>query len=160
MHNGRRVRRLLTGNMRRKAWYGICAAVLITAFSLSPTAASAVTANSSTVSASAAFSCTANLPPQSPPQFWRCNGSAWIGVGAYNITNCASGNYNAGTVFTVRYNINGCNDRVWLHQYTNYTNGHGWSYCISPAVLWGAKQTPSQYVNPENIQITTNTANC
>jgi hypothetical protein len=52
---------------------------------------------------------------------------------------------------------NGCQDRVWLHQFVNYGNNHGWAYCISA----GANvAVPSQFSNPRNIFISANTAPC
>jgi hypothetical protein len=49
---------------------------------------------------------------------------------------------------------NGCGTRIWLHQ---NLNGSGWGYCISkhsnPAI-------PTRYENPQQAQVTSNTANC
>jgi hypothetical protein len=53
---------------------------------------------------------------------------------------------------------NGCNYRVWLHQYTNYV-GHGWGLCVSPH-SYADFYPPGKYNSPKNIQITSNPDNC
>jgi hypothetical protein len=88
--------------------------------------------------------------------FWRCTGategSPWVG------SSCNVNNYNAGTSYNVYAWDNACGDRVWLHQYTYPKDvDKGWSYCISPGSIG---VTPTQYRNPQNIEVVSNTAKC
>jgi hypothetical protein len=50
----------------------------------------------------------------------------------------------------------GCTVRLWLHEYTNYV-GRGWAFCIDPV---GGGPIPSQYQDPANIEVSSNTSNC
>ncbi len=47
--------------------------------------------------------------------------------------------------------------RIWLHQYTNWGNGHGWAYCLNP---YGYGNIPLAYIFPQNIYFSNNGANC
>lgn len=94
-------------------------------------------------------------------EFYRCTGTAqtssWVG------SSCAPGNSDAKSSFNVYDARNECvgalgHVRVWLHEYTDYTNGHGWAVCINPGVT-GQEIDPADQ-HPENIQVTTNTETC
>jgi hypothetical protein len=50
--------------------------------------------------------------------------------------------------------LNGCDTRVWLHQ---YSNGSGWSYCISPNSV---AEPTGEYSDAEQALVSSNTADC
>ncbi len=52
------------------------------------------------------------------------------------------------------YGVNGCGTRVWLHQ---FSNGSGWSYCISPN---SSGYIPAYAQFPAQALVTANTAKC
>ncbi len=55
------------------------------------------------------------------------------------------------------YNL--CGTRVWLHQYPNPEYKEtGWAFCIGP--YDEALNLSSNYADPDNIQISSNTNSC
>lgn len=49
---------------------------------------------------------------------------------------------------------NGCNYRVWLHEFSNWS---GWSFCINPHT---DEALPSWALAPQNAYVSSNTAHC
>jgi hypothetical protein len=92
------------------------------------------------------------------PAFWRCTGPN--ATSAYAGSGCGLATYelNATGHWNVYGYINGCEGRVWLHQYTYPTDEKsGWSVCLN-GYSSGFEYSP--YNAPENIEITTNDTNC
>jgi hypothetical protein len=152
-----------------RAPFALCATfITAVAFAAIPaTTASAAVTSPAAVSATTAFpataswtSCPNNDPPNGGYYFWRCNGSAWVGI--FGLP--APQNYNAATYFTVIYYWNSTDVRVWLHQYASPNETEGWNYCISPlsddVTITPLQPIPIEYENPEDIQITTNSNHC
>jgi hypothetical protein len=50
-----------------------------------------------------------------------------------------------------------CTVRVWLHEYTDWSNGNGWAYCMSPE---SSGDVPSKYQIAENVYVSDNPDNC
>jgi hypothetical protein len=74
-----------------------------------------------------------------------------------DIENCyISQNYTLPSGSSLNNVASDCSTRVWLHQYTNWTN-HGWAYCIDP---YGVVSVPAQYSHPQNAYVSGNSANC
>jgi hypothetical protein len=130
----------------------------------SPAAVSATTTPSAAVSAAAASPAVesgaafcADTPPPPGLDFWRCDGTTWVGISCSNPSD-----NNADTNFTVIYAENNCNWRTWLHQYTSPLDGtEGWSFCISPTTVpVPFQELPAANQDPENIQVTSNETPC
>jgi len=124
------------------------------------TATMTISASAQTVTASAPAEgipdCNDGIGMTTATLFWRCTGTArtspWVG------SSCSPGEYNAGSAYNVYIASNYCNTRVWLHEYTYPEDANsGWGLCISPG---GEGPPASTYQHPENIQVTTNSAQC
>ena len=161
----RNIASALMCRIRKRTAFAMCASLItVAAFAAVPAAASAAVTSPAAVSATTASSATdsgvtfcANTPPPPGLDFWRCNGTAWVGIPCSN-----PGDSNADTNFTVIYAENNCNWRAWLHQYTSPQDAtQGWSTCINPTTVpTPFQEIPSNYQDPENIQITSVTAPC
>jgi hypothetical protein len=97
----------------------------------------------------------------SPTQnFWRCTGtsvtSRWVA------SSCAEGEYNAATEYNVYGIINNCPSRVWIHEYMYPKDTtSGWAECVGPiGYADSSGVVNSEYVHPENIMVSANTADC
>jgi hypothetical protein len=93
--------------------------------------------------------------------FWRCTGtspsSPWVW------SSCTPGNYDAISSYNVYIFTNLCNTRVWMHQYTSKNDvNNGWAKCTGPYEFGNDNNglSAANEVHPENIQVTTNTADC
>jgi hypothetical protein len=127
-----------------------------------PTAAAKETATSTlTAAGTYYYGCTDDIGYTGAQEFWRCTGtsatSTWVG------STCAEGEYNAGSQYNVYDVYNLCNTRVWLHKYTypkDVTAPDDWSVCVPPANGNTYPVLSPDYVHPENIMVSANTAAC
>jgi hypothetical protein len=77
------------------------------------------------------------------------------GLGAQESFTCANTTHAiAGDVIPVNSVANGCGVRVWLHQ---YSDGSGWSYCISPSSY---VNITGKYQDALQAYVSSNTASC